>query len=277
MKLAISNIAWPASEESAAARLMGEFSVEGVEIAPTAVWPEPLRVPQEELTSYRKRWEARGIEIVALQALLFGRSDLTIFGDEAVRNLTLTHLDGMMGLAGTLGARVLVFGSPKNRLAAGLVPEDRDEIALGFFRAAGEAAARHGVELCIEANPPEYGCDFITRPEEALALVRRVDRAGFGLHLDAGGMTLTREPIAATLANAAGAIRHFHASEPFLAPLGCADGSADGSADHASWAAELRRQGYNRWVSVEMRQAAEGSSLPQIRTALEFLRRCYGD
>jgi sugar phosphate isomerase/epimerase len=249
---------------------MHELGIAGVEIAPTAVWPEPLRVSREELVRYRERWEARGIRIVALQALMFGRPELTVFGEAAVRDRTLVHLEGMMALAETLGAGVLVFGSPKNRLAAGLSTQTRDEIALGFFRQAGDAAARHGVTLCIEANPPEYGCDFITHTAEAVALVEQVGSEGFGLHLDLGGMTITGDSIATAIASAGTAIRHVHASEPSLAPLGT------GGADHASLALQLRAQGYDRWVSVEMRQAPEGSSLPQVRAALELLRRVYG-
>ncbi|MEP6572541.1 MAG: sugar phosphate isomerase/epimerase family protein [Gemmatimonadota bacterium] len=271
MKLAISNIAWRREEEPAVLRQMQAHGVTGLEIAPTAVWPDPLSVTDAELLRYRRQWEAEGVSIVALQALLFGHPELIVFGDAGVREKTLVHLRAMMRIAEALGARVLVFGSPKNRLAAGLEARARDRLAHDFFSAAGAAAAAHGVELCIEANPPEYGCDFITRPAEALKLVQETGVPGFGLHLDTGGMTLTGDPAARALDDARGAIRHFHASEPYLAPLG------SGAVDHAAFAEGLRRQNYDRWVSVEMRQPPEGSSLPQIKKALEYLREQYGN
>ena len=49
MKLAISNIAWRREEESEVLRQMQTHGVTGLEIAPTAVWPDPLSVTDAAL------------------------------------------------------------------------------------------------------------------------------------------------------------------------------------------------------------------------------------
>ena len=49
----------------------------------------------------------------------------------------------------------------------------------------------------MEANPPEYGADFVTRAAEAIELVKAVNHPGFRLHLDTGCMTLANDPVAA--------------------------------------------------------------------------------
>lgn len=271
MQLAISNIAWQPHEEEAVANLMQAYRFEGVEIAPTKTWANPLQAGESEITSFRNLWEKRGIQIVAMQALLFGRPELTLFGEETSRRETLEYLQGMIRLASKLGVKVLVFGSPKNRKTGALSQDEIDRIAIPLFRALGEHAAKHDVTFCIEPNPAQYDCDFVTTSLEGLALVKQIDHEGFGLHLDAGGMTLSQEPIDSVLAECLPAVRHFHASEPMLAPLG------DGSVDHPRFASALKQGGYANWVSIEMRPPGDGAPLASIEAALAAVKRHYSE
>lgn len=268
MKLALSNIAWRREDDAAIAALMREHGVGGVEIAPTALWEDPLGVAAAQVQAVRDWWEDHGAQVVALQALLFGRPELTIFQAQTARRATLEYLTGMMDLAAHLGARAMVFGSPKNRLVGELDAREARRIALEFFGEVGKRAAARDVVLCIEPNPRDYGCDFVNTTAEGLALVQEVGSPGFGLHLDAGALTLNRENIAEAIAEAAGVLQHFHASDPGLVPLGT------GGADHAACAGALREAGYESWVSVEMRPLPDG--LAGLRRAVERLRAWYG-
>jgi D-psicose/D-tagatose/L-ribulose 3-epimerase len=54
--------------------------------------------------------------VFAAQALLFGRRDLTLFDDADTRQRTLDYLCIMVRVCARLGARALVFGSPKNAI-----------------------------------------------------------------------------------------------------------------------------------------------------------------
>src|SRR4029078_117158 len=92
-----------------------------------------------------------------------------------------------------LGAHALVFGSPKNRLRRSLEREEANEIAAEFLRELGEHAFAQRMALCIEANPPEYGGDFVTTTAEAVELCEMVDHPGIRLNADLGGMTLAGE------------------------------------------------------------------------------------
>jgi sugar phosphate isomerase/epimerase len=179
-----------------------------------------------------------------MQALLFGQPGLTLFDGAETAERTIDYLGRIIRLAGWLGAEALVFGSPKNRLAAGKPLAEVWGTAVGLFRRLGALAERHGTVFCIEPNPPEYGCDFVTRVAEGAALVGEVGHAGFGLHLDAGGMALTGDSLVGL-----GPVRprHFHISEPHLVPTGT------GGAPHTRYAEQLRRMGYDRWYSIEMR------------------------
>jgi sugar phosphate isomerase/epimerase len=269
VRLAVSNIAWPREHDTAVADVLREFGVTGIEVAPTKVWGDPRAATDAEVDAYRRRWEARGVRIVAAQALLFGRPELTLFDSLDVRRRTLDHLAAVVRVCGRAGAGSLVFGSPKNRRAGHLPRERAWDIAIGFFRELATIAADHGTAIVMEANPPEYGADFVTTAAEAVELVRAVDHPGFRLHLDTACMTLAGDAIAATFDAAYPLLRHFHASEPNLGPPG-----SSGRVDHRAFAAELAAHGYAGWVSLEMREP-EPFTLDGMAAAVRWLTRTY--
>lgn len=268
MKVTLSSIAWQPSEEAGVAALMQSLKVRAVEIAPTKIWPEPLRATEKQAKAYRSGWESRGIEIVAMQSLLFGKPDLALFESEAKRRETADYLKGILRLGHWLGARVAVFGSPKNRRLGHRPREQALAMAQSFFQEMGEEAESLGMLFCVEPNPAAYACDFITTSREGCQWVDRVNQPGFRLHLDAAAMTMSREPAEEAIAYAGRRIRHFHASEVNLAPVG------SGSVDHGAFASALRKIDYPHWVSIEMR-AAEGGNVAAVEKALRFVLETY--
>ena len=269
MKLAISNIAWSPDEDEAISGLMREYGVTGVEIAPTKIWPHPLTTSSGELTAYTRFWHSRGIRLSSMQALLFGRPDLTIFETAEKRQETLDYLKGITRIGGRLGAEVLVFGSPRNRSIGALNKEIAEEIAIQFFRQVGQFAESNGLIFCIEPNPEAYGCDFVTTSAEGRDLVAKVGHPGFGLHLDAAGMSLSHENIEVELEKSVSELCHFHISEPDLRPIG-----SDG-VDHQLFASTLSSLGYEGWLSVEMRAPGTTGTVGGIAEALGVVRQYY--
>ncbi len=271
MKIAISNIAWDPDEREEVAGVLAELSIDGVEVAPTKIWPDPTAVDEEEIAAYRRWWKERGIEIVATQSLLFGRQDLVIFEDAETRERTKAYLGGMVRVSAQLGAAAMVFGSPRTRRREKTSNDEAMAIAADFFAELGEVAHAAGTAFCIEANPPEYGADFIVSTDEAAALVRLVDHPGFRLHIDASTMTINGESYEDGLKSAAEVVAHFHISEPHLELV---DGS--GPTDHERLARSLRSSGYDRRVSIEMRNGLTASNVDAVRRALEFVVPIYG-
>ena len=269
MKIAISNIAWQVEEEEVIAKIMQEFDIKGVEIAPTKIWQSPITAADVGIKSYKNYWQSRGIQIVAMQALLYGRSDLTIFQDAEKRRETLEYLSSIIRLGSKLGASVLVFGSPKNRRIDNLELPAVEEIALSFFYDLGEVAAKHGVMFCMEPNPTAYNCNFITNSSQGLELVTKTNSKGFGLHLDAAGMTLSGEAITPALQQCFSRLCHFHISEPYLGQVG------DGQVDHQTFANTLRNLNYKGWTSIEMRAQSPESNHLHVIKALETAIKYY--
>jgi len=267
VKLAFSNIAWPTATEEEILNILHRAGVSGVEVAPTRLWPDWNDASSEAAAAYAQTLAARGFSIPALQAILFAKPQLKLFGSDTEREQLSEHLQSVADLAVAFGARSLVFGAPKNRQLCDLSPDKGFEIAREFFRAVAPHYERRGVCLCLEANPRQYDCTFVTDSAAAAQLVRAVNSPGFGLHLDTACLFLASENIQAAIQDNLDILRHFHVSEPFL------DAFAAPQIDHAEVAAILRGAGYRGWISLEMREPAQ--PIAGVRQAAEFLARTY--
>lgn len=268
MRCGWSNLAWdPTTDDEAVFAWMRDNNLTSLELAPGKIFSDFSAVTQPQAQEYRKKAEDFGLTITAFQALLFGKNHLQVLGDNAIRQELREHLQCLFRLAAWLGAGVLVFGSPKNRI----IPQDMDtreawESAVSFFRTIGQDAAREGVTLVMEANPPEYGGNFLHTTAQAMELVQTVDHPGLGLHLDMGGMILSGENPVDMPEEIFSLARHVHLSAPFLVPPFVEEHGAF----HAALAAQLKHAGYTGAVSVEM-LPPEGE-WQNIKSVLPLLR-----
>ena len=267
MKLAVSNIAWDEAEQDKVFELLKSRGVTGIEVAPTKLWPDWQGADQAAAEVASRALSAAGFVVPALQAILFGKPDLKVFGSTRQREDLIAHIELVSSLAKGLGAGVLVFGSPKNRDRGTLSMAEAMTEAVGVFSEAAEVCAADGVQLCIEPNPEGYGCNFVTNWRQAEELALRVDRPGFGLHLDAGCIHMAGDDPAEAIALCADITAHFHISEPMLADL------SDPQVDHARAGKALRDSGYQGWLSIEMRRSEH--PLQSIEQALDTVLDCY--
>lgn len=270
MKITISNIAWDPTENELVVPILKRFGLQSVEIAPTKFWEKPEQATPDDIESVKGWWRGQGLDIVSAQSLLYGHPEFEIFGSQENRQATFEYMEKIIQVCGSLGAQALVFGSPKNRLIKDRPKNQAMDIAIDFFRRLGEVAEAVDTCLCVEPNPPHYGCDFITNGAEGVELVRRVDHPGFRLHLDAAGMTLAGDDYAKTIELGFPYLHHFHASEPYLGLLG------EGQTKHQVIASVLRSLSYTGWVSIEMKNGLKESNTLAVEQALEVVTKIYG-
>jgi D-psicose/D-tagatose/L-ribulose 3-epimerase len=270
VKLAFSNLAWPAEDDRTLLPELPELGFASLEVAPTRLWTEPLAQDDDAVAAVRARIEGAGLRIVALQSLLFQRPELQLFGDAASRQGLHDHLVGMARLASKLGATRLVFGSPGNRRRGDLPVDRADEIAVEVFSRLGAAAADLGVCFCIEANPVDYRCDYLTDAVASTAFVHAVDSPGVRLHLDTACMAMAGDDAAERIIAGADVLAHVHASAPQLGAV-----LPGGLVEHDVVADALRTVEYDGHVSVEMLAQADDVTGAVRRTA-DFVRKTYG-
>ena len=125
-----------------------------------------------------------------MQALLFGTTGLNVFGESKRQDAMLEHLRAVCRIGAGLGSTRLVFGSPKNRDRSGLNDSQALEQAVSFFRRLGNAAQEHGVIICLEPNPTQYGANFMTTSDETAFVVAAVDHEAIRMQFDTGALTI---------------------------------------------------------------------------------------
>lgn len=270
MNFAVSNIAWPDHARIAAYTVLAERDVTGLEIAPGLFFsgaedpfvPEPAlaEARMSEITGY-------GLRLVSMQSLLFGVEGAALFeGPEALEKFE-TGMIRAIDLAAGFSIPNLVFGSPKQRIIPdGMSPEAARDHAADVFARLGRRAAAAGTVIAMEANPVQYGTNFLTRAEDAVSFVQYVDHPGVRMVMDIGTMHLNDafDHTDAVIAEAAPVLSHVHISEPFLAPAPAQSDTA------ASVLRALVHAGYDKWVSIEMK-AAEPDPVATMGAALDRL------
>ena len=164
-QLAISNIAWQKDEDETVYAAMQQAGFTGLELAPTRIFSE---APYENLTSallfggyLKNRW---GFSVPSLQSIWYGQKG-NIFNPADAEPL-LDYTAQAFQFAHSLNCPSLVFGCPKNRMRP---LGANDAAAEAFFMQAGNLAARYGVHLALEANPPMY-TNYLNNTADAFAL-----------------------------------------------------------------------------------------------------------
>lgn len=260
MKLAVSNIAWDIHNDPNIFSLLRKNGVQGIEIAPTKVWPDWNGANSSSAKKYRKRLFNEGFEVPALQAILFGKPELQLFVPEA-KHALIEHIKYVSELGSVLGARVLVFGAPKNRRKGQLSTNEALKYAAEIMREIGEICSEFGVCIGWEHNPIEYGCDFITNAADARGFIDLIDSSGIQLHLDSAGLHMCGGNINEII-RSIGPFAHYHISEPMLAPL------VGGVIDHKASLQTLRDISYKNWISIEMKTVETTVLEQSIRQAI---------
>ena len=266
MKLAISNIAWEQHDDSSILELLRTNGITGIEVAPTKLWQDWNGASHKEASEYKKAMQAKGFELPAMQAILFGKPELQLF-DKTSHSAFLEHIKLVSELANGFGSKVMVFGAPKNRKRGQIPYTEAIDIAAEFFYKAGEICAEQECCIALEHNPVEYGCDFATNVLDAKELVEKVSHNGFKLHVDSAGLHMCGGDISQMIEKA-GEFVHYHISEPMLEPI------FNGEVNQKRGTDKLNEIGYEEWLSIEMK---EPSSIELFEKSLQYVKEIVFD
>lgn len=159
VELSVSNICWsdgPLAQEEAV-QALHNLGVGYVDLAPTKAWPEFATtgdVSPEEIDAYKRT--LNGLEVAGFQSLTFG-VDGKLFGDREGVEALSDRMHRVINLAHLVGARTIIFGSPKTRgIPEGMSPDEVYDRAATFFEPLANLATDRGVVLGIEPVSPDY-------------------------------------------------------------------------------------------------------------------------
>jgi sugar phosphate isomerase/epimerase len=238
--------------------ILKKYGVRYIDAAPTLLCKDIESANPSDITDHHKQY---GIKIAAMQSLLYPFPSISLFDDASSRSVLMGYLRKVFSLSCKLGVQNLVFGSPKNRLV-------RDpsvfstKVAVDIFREIAEAAKEYGCIICFEANPKEYGCNFMTGTQEAIEFVRTVNHDCFKLNLDVSTILLNGENLDSILADGRDLVQHIHLSSPFIRDII--------GLDHSSIRSALEKYNYLGCLSMESMFAEDDDLL-----RLENNIRCF--
>lgn len=199
-KLTISNLSWKHNDNKLMLQNLEMFGIKCLEVSPH---------------KYLNGETNKKLDIYSFQAILYPHT----FNIFVVPDIVINYLNGIIEIAGKLGVKVLVFGSPKNRCKNNLSYDNAMILAVDFFKKVSYIAEKSNVIIVIEPNAKCYGCDFITNSVEGRDLVLKVNSPFFKLHLDTGCMFLENENIMESIYNNLDILEHIHFSAPGLKSL----------------------------------------------------------
>ena len=259
MKLSISNIAWAAEHDTEMYQLLRKSGFQGLEIAPTRIFPE---APYERL-SEAKDWtgelkEKYGLIVPSMQSIWYGHQE-RIFGSKEERKILIDYTKKAIEFAEIIGCTNLVFGNPKNR--------DTDDVpgnyptAIDFFREIGDYALEHYTTIAIEANPVIYNTHFLNTTEQAVEMAYKCGSEGVKVNVDLGTIIYNNEDIN-YLKQIPEYINHVHISEPGLNLIEHRD-------KHRLLFDTLTSIKYDRYVSIEM---GNKGNLADVKKTIDYIK-----
>lgn len=260
MKLAISNIAWPAECDSHVFHLLNHYGYSGLEIAPTRIVPHNpysdsgIEYAHQFLSTVRQN---NKLHICSMQSILYGINQ-NLFSSENDRNILLQYIFQAIDFAKRTEIPHLVFGCPKNRIWA---HDNYLQVAMNFFRSVADYAKSNHVIIGIEANPPEYGTNFLNTTEEVFQFITALNHDHCKINLDLGAMLMNKENIS-TITKYLPYISHVHISEPML-------GDIQVRKEHDMLFSFLEDNGYMNWISIEMKDVG----IEKLEAALANIKK----
>ena len=89
MKLSVSNIAWGNKNFSSFLKLIKDQACDGVEIAPSLIWSEPIDSTGPERLLFQNQLKEFDLELVGFHSLLYSRPDLQFFLNKKIKEKTI--------------------------------------------------------------------------------------------------------------------------------------------------------------------------------------------
>ncbi|MFQ3611148.1 MAG: sugar phosphate isomerase/epimerase family protein [Fimbriimonadales bacterium] len=223
---------------------MAQVGYEGVEIAPFTFAESVLTLDSGTRALIRQTARLHKLEIVGLHMLLWSPPGLHVaHPDPAVRQRTADYIAALVEFASDIGARLMVFGSPKQRSSLPpFTPAESAQMWLETLQLALKRCEQVGVTILIEPLPET---DVIQRLGEAVTLVQQANHRYLKTMLDVKSALAETDDVAGLIRQYAPWIAHVHLNDSNLRAPGY------GETDFAPILSALKEIGYQGWCSLE--------------------------
>jgi len=270
MNLSISNIAWNINEDEEISKILNDYKINFIDIAPNKYFHEIINTNNQDILKVKNFWKRRNIQISCMQSLLFNTKNFNIFNyDEHSSGSILNHLEKIIIIADKLGAKNLIFGSPKNRDRGSLNDAEVLSKSKFFFKSLGDIALNYKVKICIEPNPSLYNCNFMTTTFETEKIIRNIDHEAIKLNLDIGALTINNENLDDVMIKCHDLISYVHLSEPNLILLG------NSNLDYRKIIETIGKFLPDVTLSIEMLNFKDKSNIKNVENSIKLISKNF--
>ncbi len=199
-------------EQCRVAASLGYF---GLELAPGTLGGDPYLLDREQRQFIRSTHTRHGLVVTGLHCLLTPYPNLSIT-DTSVATRTTEVLLSMVDLCADIGGKVLVHGSPAQRIMPEnmSVAENRDNV-IAFFKLIAARAQERGVMYCLEPLS-HHETDFVTSVAEGASIATAVGVDSFRTMIDTSAAGQSEKQTVANLIRQwvpTGIIGHIHLND----------------------------------------------------------------
>ncbi len=266
MKISVSNITWGNDNFDYFLEFIKQNGCDGVELAPSLIWKDPLRAKLSEIERVRKSIEKKKLDFVGFHSLLFNKPNLLLFNTDT-RTQTLKYLKGLINICSDLKGKQLVFGSPRNRILNGRPIDDCLKQAKDDMFLLSDHAQNKKVYFCIEPLS-SLETEFLTSIEKGAVFVNRVNHPYFKLHLDTKALYDTKENPQKIIEKYHKIIQHVHIGDKNLTEPGTFN------KNHKLIGDALNKIKYKKFISLEIKKNEKDTKNSIIRS-IQFMKKNY--
>jgi sugar phosphate isomerase/epimerase len=215
MKLSVSNIGWSYDNLEYVIPILKFNGINYIDVAPSLLHDKNKPINIEEVNKF---YLNNDIKFAGMQSLFFNAPNISIFDGDDNKLILDKYLENNCFLAKNFKIQNLVFGSPKNRII-----NDFNKFTLqkakNIYKELSDLAKQYSCILCLEPNPKEYGCNFITNTFEAIEFVKSINSPNLKINLDISTTILNNEDLDLIFKLGKEHIQHVHISAPYLTDI----------------------------------------------------------
>lgn len=206
-KSGFSNLCWDFSDTTKMFSILEENKIKNIEISITKIcnWDDKKMI--QKLKNYQKLAKEYNLKICGIQSIFY-QKNLNLFLDN---KKFIEHFKMVIDISSELGSKYIVYGSPQTRIKS---TQDSDETFYNTFLEISEY--NQNILICIEPNPKEYNCNYITNMNECVNAIEKINKKNVKIHIDLSSSILNKENI---LNYNFDLCKTCHFSNPFLRPL----------------------------------------------------------
>ncbi len=180
-KLFISNLAWNHSDSNKVLKLLKDYSIRGIDIAPIKIngnWKNC----ESSIKKFYKKISLLDLKVNAVQGVFY-KTNLNLF-EKKHKFKIYNHILKIIKISKILKCNKIIIGSADFRNNKKLSVSKSDIIFLNFFRKIIPLAKKHKIYFCFEPIPKNYGEKYLNNIDELANLIKKLKSPWFGINFD---------------------------------------------------------------------------------------------